>query len=294
MKRSQVIKNIQRRILTWYRHAGRDLPWRKTKDPYEIVVSEVMLQQTQVDRVIPKYHAWVKKFPAIQHVAAASLQDVLTLWSGLGYNSRGLRLRTMAQIVMRDRQGKIPTTVEELKSLPGIGPYTAAAVATFAYKQRVPVIDTNIRRVIGRIFFGVNGAPTEKKLQAKVEEVLPTVRPDLWNHALMDLGATVCIARQPKCTECPVQELCRAYPKILSAPKKSNVVRTPKFETTDRFWRGRILATLLMQPALPLQELHRRLRKIGKIEISRTRRLINVLASEGLIQQRRNTYAVSS
>lgn len=263
-------------------------------DPYAILISEVMLQQTQVDRVVPKYNAWLKKFSTVQRLAKASLQDVLTLWSGLGYNSRGLRLRTMAQTVVKIHNGKIPTTVEELKALPGIGPYTAAAVATFAYKQRVPVIDTNIRRVIGRIFFGVRGAPTEKLLQEKVADALPTSRPDLWNHALMDLGAMVCVARKPKCEVCPVKNLCRAYPAIVTMPNVTSKKPQPKFESTDRYWRGRILAATLANKKLTPVGLMVYLRQRGKIDRNRMKRLLKDLVAEGLIQQQRGMITLSA
>ncbi len=294
MKRLPPTSAVHRSILTWYGQVGRDLPWRRTRDPYAIAVSEVMLQQTQVDRVKPKFLAWRRAWPTTKLLARAPLSAVLKQWSGLGYNSRAMRLRLAARMVMEKYGGRWPRTVAELESLPGFGPYTAAAVATFAYRQRVPVIDTNIRRVIGRIFFGVNGAPSQKVLEKKVEEILPTRRPDLWNHALMDLGAMICVARKPKCETCPVKKLCRAYPQILTTPITSKKSSLPKFETTDRFWRGRVVVMMVKKRHWSLTALHRELQALGNIDSTRLQRIVDNLVSAGILVRRGKRITFSS
>ena len=294
MKKLPPITAVQQSIMTWYGQVGRDLPWRRTRDPYAIAVSEVMLQQTQVDRVKPKFIAWRRDWPTTKSLARAPLSEVLKLWSGLGYNSRAMRLRLAARMVMEKYAGRWPRTVAELESLPGFGPYTAAAVATFAYRQRVPVIDTNIRRVIGRIFFGVNGAPSKKVLEKKVEEILPTRRPDLWNHALMDLGATICVARKPKCEACPVKKLCQAYPTILTAPVVKKITPSPKFETTDRFWRGRIIATVVKEQCIQTTRLITELQRFGPIDRACVERILRDLIDAGLLRRQGANLAISA
>jgi len=274
---------VRSRILTWYGRVGRELPWRKTRDPYAIAVSEVMLQQTQVDRVKPKFLAWRRAWPTTKSLAKAPLAEVLKLWSGLGYNSRAMRLRLAAREVMTRHNGRWPRTVEELQALPGFGPYTAGAVATFAYRQRVPVIDTNIRRVMSRIFFGARGTANEKALVKKVTELLPTTRPDVWNHALMDLGAMVCVARKPKCEECPVKNLCRAYPAILEKQPTVKKSPKPKFEITDRYWRGRIIVVATQSGRITLPELKQKMVKFGSINRARFIRILHDLEKAGLI-----------
>src|SRR3989344_5568291 len=148
-----LMHEVQREVLHWYSHHKRDLPWRNTKDPYHIVVSELMLQQTQVDRVIPKYHAFLKKFPTIRDLARASAATVIDEWAGLGYNRRALYLHQFAQAVVRDFGGKVPEDREQLMSLPGIGPYTSQAIRCFGFGKDVPVVDINIKRIYSRVFF---------------------------------------------------------------------------------------------------------------------------------------------
>lgn len=253
-----------------------------------------MLQQTQVDRVKPKFLAWRRAWPTTKSLARAPLSEVLKLWSGLGYNSRAMRLRLAAREVLTKHNGHWPRTLNELESLPGVGSYTAAAIATFAYKQRVPVIDTNVRRVISRIFFGVRGPANEKVLVKKVTELLPTTKSDQWNHALMDLGAMVCVARKPKCEQCPVKNLCRAYPAILSAPKAVQKTPQPKFESTDRFWRGRIIAILAVSGTLTMTSLKSKLIGHGDITGTRFRNLVGDLERAGLIVQRGHSVSISA
>src|SRR5829696_2072233 len=183
---------VERALLDWHRTARRELPWRRTRDPYAVLVSEVMLQQTQVARVIPRYEAWLERWPDAHALAAASPADVLREWIGLGYNRRALRLRDACVAVARDGW---PATATGLRALPGVGPYTAAAVASFAFDEQVTAVDVNVARVSGR-------------LDTRPAALVPHGRAASFNHAMMDLGATICTARRPRCDVCPVARLC--------------------------------------------------------------------------------------
>ncbi len=200
-----------RRLLRWYRAHKRDLPWRQTTDPYRILVSEIMLQQTQVDRVIPKYHEFLRKYPSIEALARASVGKVRETWYPLGYNVRPVRLHAIAREVVAKHGGHVPDEREALLRLKGIGPYTAGAVLSFAYRRPAPILDTNVRRVLQRVFYGI-GRPRDPVLWRLAGEILPKRSVYDFNQGLMDLGATVCGARSPRCAICPVQALCRAAP----------------------------------------------------------------------------------
>ncbi len=194
---------VSARLLAHYRRTARDLPWRRTHDPYEVLVSEVMLQQTQASRVTPAFDLFIRRFPTLQALAAAPLGAVLREWSGLGYNRRARDLHRIA----RASPNGLPSTVAELDALPGIGAYTAGAIACFAFGQRVAFADTNIQRVLGRYFLGRRG--TNKEAVALDERAMPKRNADLWHHALMDLGATLCKPIDPKCDICPLKASCR-------------------------------------------------------------------------------------
>jgi A/G-specific adenine glycosylase len=194
---------VSARLLAHYRRTARDLPWRRTHDPYAVLVSEVMLQQTQAARVTPAFDRFVVRFPTLAALAAAPLGAVLREWSGLGYNRRARDLHRIARLSPRG----LPTTVAELDALPGIGAYTAGAVACFAFRQRVPFADTNIKRVLGRFFLG--RPATENEAVALDAAAMPKRSADLWHHALMDLGATICAPRAPRCRDCPLKSGCR-------------------------------------------------------------------------------------
>ncbi|OLD57457.1 MAG: adenine glycosylase [Armatimonadetes bacterium 13_1_40CM_3_65_7] len=200
-----------RKLLQWYARHGRDLPWRHTRDPYRVLVSEMMLQQTQVSRVIPKYREWMRKYPSWGVLAKAPVRQVRDTWYPLGYNIRPIRLREIARTVTRKYAGRLPDTKPELLALTGIGRYTAGALLTFAYGKREPILDTNVRRVLRRVFFG-NRPVTDRVLWDLSAAVLPRRQPYDFNQALMDLGATVCTARAPACPGCPMRPSCRAYP----------------------------------------------------------------------------------
>lgn len=274
---------VRKNILSWYRKVGRALPWRETTDPYAIAVSETMLQQTQVSRVYPKYVAWLKAFPTTKVLAKASTQSILKYWSGLGYNSRALRLRAMAQEI--ELWGAWSKKKEELQKLPGFGPYTAGAVAIFAMKTRDVAIDTNIRRVLSRIFFGIKKVPTEQQLEIVATSLVPKQENDAWHHAMMDLGATVCVSRKPKCEVCPVKELCQSYPAILEEkPRTQKKAKVARFIDTDRFWRGRIIAILIDHPILSQSLLSKKLSEYGQLVPDRYHRILADLMSDGLIR----------
>jgi A/G-specific adenine glycosylase len=208
-------QRFRRRLLAWYRSCGRDLPWRNTSDPYHILVSEVMLQQTQVERVLPKYHEWLEKYPSLQALASASEDDVSATWRPLGYNIRPRRLHAIARESVTRYGGQLPADEETLRSFKGIGAYTAGAIRSFAFRERAAIVDTNVARVLFRVFV-VEGDPkahaTRKHLWAVSEALVPRKDVFDFNQALMDLGAMVCVARKPRCLVCPLTKLCASYP----------------------------------------------------------------------------------
>ena len=234
-------------VLEWFGREGRDLPWRHTKDPYAILVSEVMLQQTQVVRVIPRYEAWLERWPTAAALAAAPVADVLREWVGLGYNRRALRLREACVIVAEHGWP------EDLATLPGVGPYTAAAVGSFAFGRDELAMDTNLQRVFARVG---DLAPPPGAFAT-------------FNHAAMDLGATVCTARRPRCDACPLGCGWVGEPVVAKAAKAAPRVR---FEETDRYVRGRIVAALAAGEPLP-----------EAIEADRIERALAGLERDGLV-----------
>jgi len=201
---------FKRLLLRWFRTSGRDLPWRATRDPYRVLVSEFMLQQTQVSRVLDFYPRFLRRFGTVERLARARPRAVREAWEGLGYYRRADNLHRLARAVVRDHGGEIPSDPAVLRTLPGVGRYTAGAVATFAYERRAAAVDTNVARVLSRAFR--NGRrPGERALWALAERVLPRRARAAWefNQALMDLGATICVARKPRCDACPVRPACR-------------------------------------------------------------------------------------
>ncbi|HEV2282997.1 MAG TPA: A/G-specific adenine glycosylase [bacterium] len=203
---------FRRRLLAWYRRNGRDLPWRRTRDPYRVLVSEVMLQQTQVSRVIPKYREWLRRYPSLPALAAASAGEVREAWYPLGYNIRPLRLRSIARTVVRRHRGRLPRSRDGLLALKGIGAYTAGAVLSFAFGEDAAILDTNVRRVLRRVWAGEDRQVRDRALWELAERLLPRGRTYDFNQALMDLGATVCTAKRPRCRACPLARMCASYP----------------------------------------------------------------------------------
>jgi len=208
-------RKFQQRLLRWYARNRRDLPWRKTSDPYKILVSEVMLQQTQVDRVIPKYKEFLKKYPSVETLAGASVRDVEATWRPLGYNIRPVRLHAIAREAVRRRGGKLPDTLEELQALKGVGRYTAGAVMSFAFRKDAAILDTNVMRLLHRVFLGP-GDPKRSKATKRLWDLsaalIPKGKGYDFNQALMDFGALVCTTRNPACPTCPMRQLCVSYP----------------------------------------------------------------------------------
>lgn len=207
---------ITKRLLHWYDRHQRDLPWRRTRNPYFIWVSEIMLQQTQVDTVIPFYHRFLSEFPTIETLAKAPLQDVLKVWENLGYYSRARHLHEAAKVIMNGMGGNIPKTEDGLLRIPGIGPYTAAAILSIAFGQKIAAIDGNVRRVICRLF-GIRGPINRAKTRKKISEVatalIPREEASRFNQGIMDFGAALCTPRKPACGICPLKELCLALQK---------------------------------------------------------------------------------
>ena len=208
-------RRFRTRLLTWYGRHGRDLPWRKTDDPYHILVSEIMLQQTQVDRVLPKYAEWLDKYPSFDALAAAPQEEVTKTWYPLGYNIRPRRLHSIAREAVANYGGVLPSDEATLLSFKGIGAYTAGAIRSFAFGQRAAILDTNVARVLFRVFVG-RGDPKSHAMKRHLWTLSATLVPNRrvfdFNQALMDFGATICVARNPKCVVCPMAKGCRAFP----------------------------------------------------------------------------------
>ena len=216
-------QRFRRTLLGWYRRNGRDLPWRRTSDPYHILVSEVMLQQTQVDRVVPKYHEWLGKYPSLEALAAAPEDAVADTWRPLGYNIRPRRLHAIARESVERYGGQLPSAREALLSFKGIGEYTAGAIRSFAFRERAAIVDTNVARVLFRVFVRRGDPKThamKKHLWSISEVLVPHKHVFDFNQALMDLGATVCVARKPKCESCPMTSLCSSYPWREKRPRR--------------------------------------------------------------------------
>ncbi len=246
-------RRLAEQLLRWYARCRRDLPWRRTRDPYRIWISEVMLQQTRAEAVVPYYRRFLGAFPTVQALAAASEQEVLRVWAGLGYYARARNLLRAAREVVR--RGAFPATAAEWRKLPGVGRYTAAAVASIAFGQDELALDSNVLRV-GLRLVGLRASPAEaaarRAVEAALRAVLPAGRAGDFNQALMDLGATVCLPRSPRCEACPVRDWCRAYHRGLA--DRLPLRRLPPPRPHRRFLaalvrdgRGRVL--LVRQPS---------------------------------------------
>ncbi len=296
------LATIQRTLLDWFRTNGRTLPWRNTRNPYHVLVSEIMLQQTQVDRVKPKYAAFLQQFPTLQALADASPGDVIRAWAGLGYNRRALNLQRTARTVLEEHTGVFPSTPAALQTLPGIGPYTAGAVACFAFERDVAFMDTNIRRVIRRVFVGPDDQvtpPSDRELLAIAEAALPPAEGWHWNQAIMELGALLCTAARPRCRQCPLRSECRAYQAWRTADEQLVLMPQPvrsaravaerpaPFHTSNRFFRGRVIAALRPLPpgaSLPYAELGPQVKPEWELsELDWLKGLVASLAEEGLV-----------
>ncbi len=282
------LSQFHSKVFDWFQRNGRILPWREKncpiadgltlrdqslatyftnawrRDPYRVVISELMLQQTQVDRALPKFESFLRRWPTVNDLARAKLSEVMIEWQGLGYNRRARFLHEMAKTVVKDHKGVFPTTEQELLRLPGIGLYTARAVLAFAYGKDVGVVDTNIRRIFARVMLGCEANDKQaqtKEFVAMIDGAIPTGKGDPWNQALMDFGALVCTGRSPKCETCVLQNICKANldakkrgktsyaEQLLHQLKKKTLLKNSTkikqpFHTTDRYFRGRIVDKL--------------------------------------------------
>ena len=233
-------------ILAWYAATGRELAFRATADPYAVLVSELMAQQTQAARAAEAWTAWMARFPTVRMLAEAPVADVLRAWAGLGYNRRALALHRAARAIVDGHGGAVPASPEALETLPGVGPYTARAVAAIAYGLPVGAVDTNVRRVLGRVTAGGAEAFSSAAMQALADAVVPAGHAGPWTHALMDIGARVCRPAKPLCPDCPAMAWCRyaagERPAAVSAGRPRARRQEARFDTTNRWLRGRILA----------------------------------------------------
>ena len=287
------LSRLRRALGRWYRANGRhDLPWRLTRDPYAVLVSEVMLQQTQVERVRPRYEAWLERWPMAASLAEASTAEVIREWSGLGYNRRAVNLQRAAREAI-ERYGRIPLDEAKLQSLPGVGPYTAAAVACFAGGRRTAALDTNVARVVARALLGRARAraPYGSELWEAATAWLPTRGARDHQLAVMDLGAVVCKASAPACDVCPLARDCAwlaaGRPEARSAIAKG---AAEPFESTSRFARGRIVAMLSEGSPLPAETIAERLPQEHR---AASGRYLEALARDGIVTLREGRWGLA-
>lgn len=240
---------LHERLISWFEINQRDLPWRRDVSPWAVMVSEFMLQQTPVARVLPAYEAWIERWPTPAALAADSPGEAVRAWGRLGYPRRALRLHAAAVAIVELHDGHVPESLDDLLALPGVGSYTAAAISSFAFAGREAVLDTNVRRVLVRIVNGEQFPATSVTTAERdlARSLLPVDGAHRWAAATMELGALICTARSPRCDECPVAELCRwraaGYPAYDGARRS-----TQSWEGTDRQCRGRLLAVLRDTP----------------------------------------------
>jgi len=247
------VDDLRAAVLAWAPSAHRDLPWRRTRDPWAVLVSEAMLQQTQVARVVPRWHAFLERFPTPAACAAASVGEVVRCWAGLGYNRRAVQLHAAATAVVRDHGGKVPDDLAALRALPGVGPYTARAVLAFAHERDAAVLDTNVARIVARAVAGRALRPSEA--QDAADRLVPPGQAWAWNQALLDLGAGVCTKRSPRCGTCPLTaaDACSWQASGCAAPDPAigsagvGGGQSP-FAGSDRQGRGRLVDALRVGP----------------------------------------------
>ncbi|MEX1164608.1 MAG: A/G-specific adenine glycosylase [Nitriliruptor sp.] len=277
-------RRLAEQLLAWSERTRRDLPWRRTRDPWAILVSELMLQQTQVARVEPRYRAFLDRFPDPASCADAAPAEVVRAWAGLGYNRRAISLHRTATLLVERHGGRLPDDLDALLALPGIGPYTARAVLTFAFERDNGVVDTNAARVIARAVAGER--LTVREVQDHADELVPLGRGWEWNQAILDLGATVCVKRSPRCDRCPVADRCRwarsGWPDPDPADGSAGTSGTQsRFDGSDRQGRGRLVQALRTGPL----ELERLADAAGWPEDpDRARRVADGLVGDGLAE----------
>ena len=275
-------------ILAWYAASGRPLAFRRTRDPYAVLVSESMAQQTQAARAAEYWERFMARFPTVEALAAATPADVLRAWQGLGYDRRALALWRTARMVVEQMDGQIPSAVAELEKLPGIGPYTARAVAAIAFGIPVGAVDVNVRRVLGRIAGIDPAADHASAMQRLADESVPAGRSADWTHAVMDIGATLCRPQDPNCGACPARPWCR-YASTSIGRSRGAPARSPRprrapatpFPSTNRWLRGRILDRLRAAPDgewVPLDS------SIGVHDVTRVLAAAKAMAGDGVVE----------
>ena len=275
---------LRQRLLDWGEQHRRDLPWRRTRDPWAVLVSELMLQQTQVSRVRPRYEAFLERFPTPSACAAAPVGEVLRLWEGLGYNRRAVNLHRAAAVITEEHGGRLPDDLGALLALPGVGPYTARAVLAFAFERDHGVLDTNAARVLARAVAGRAMSP--RQAQELADELVPLGRGWAWNQSMLDLGARICVKRRPRCGECPLQTACAWARADFSDPDPAEGSagtsgRQSTFTGSDRQGRGRLVQALRTGPI-----------EIGRLpdaagwpdDPERARRVADELVGEGIAE----------
>jgi len=275
-------------VLRWYASNGRTLPWRGTRNPYRILISETMLQQTQVQRVLIKYPEFLRRFPTVRSLSRAPLRDVVMIWRGMGYNNRAVRLHFLARTVVEAYDGVLPDNHESLRTLPGIGRYTANALLSFAFGRSVPVVDVNVRRVLSRILWKMNSIGSlqdEEAVWRAAESLLPPGNAYEWNQALMDLGATVCTGRAPRCNKCPAVSVCASWKKMRRTAAPALKKERTFHGTPNRAYRGRIIEVLRdVRRSVPAEALGKRIHKgFSKRNEHWLRSLIDGLERDGLV-----------
>lgn len=287
---ASALPRLQRALLRWYRRNARPFPWRQTRDPYRILVSEVMLQQTQASRVVPFYRAFIGRFPTVRALAKASPGSVLRAWQGLGYNMRALRLHATAVFLHRQFRGAFPSTVEKLLALPGIGPYTARAVAVFAFGRQEAVLDTNVRRVLRRWY---PRSTDRTDFQALADRALARHASYDWNQAVMELGALVCTPAEPRCGICPIAQYCLSAGAAVRVFSKKKVHEQRYRGHPSRIYRGRVLKLLhASRPGRSLTdaEIARRLFVTPqRNDLRFVRSVVSALQRDGLVTLRTKT-----
>ena len=274
-------------IVDWYARNRRDLSFRRTSDPYAVLVSEVIAQQTQAVRAAARWGRFMDRFPTIDALASATSADVLREWRGLGYDRRAMNLWRTARIIRDEHGGHVPATIEELDALPGVGPYTARAVAAIAFGLPVGAVDVNVRRVLGRIVLGADDVPAAD-VQLHADRAATLTDPATWTHAVMDLGATICRPRDPACDRCPVSASCRyaATDPLVRESRTKPRRAAVAFPSTNRWLRGRILDRLRDTPDGAWIALDG---PIGSHATDRVHRAVDALAAEGLVELRQTS-----
>lgn len=284
---------VHQTLTSWYHQAARELPWRREDcSPWGVLVSETMLQQTPVSRVLPRWEEWMRRWPEPVDTAGAPLAELLTVWDRLGYPRRALRLQQAAQAIVEFHDGEVPQTADQLRDLPGVGEYTAAAVACFAFGQPEVVVDTNIRRVHARIFSGqaLPGKTFTAEQRRLARDVFPNPEADggqlacTWNIAAMELGALICTARSPACSECPAAQLCAWRIAGSPPPTEEQKTRGQSWAGTDRQVRGAIMAALRTGGAPEREELLSDL-ELPAADLDQRRRCLESLVADGLAEE---------